>query len=93
MRTDKRRWKRQEQLRAALGIRAGTLRNGSTKSTIFGKVDAQWKPAEGIDLGHSTQHMERLFGVEPWGRSLAGLTPRRRAWQVRCICDSECESS
>eukprot|EP01047_Picozoa_sp_COSAG01_P038930 COSAG01_NODE_3187_length_6441_cov_16.292179_1_plen_41_part_00 len=34
-----------------------------TKSTIFGKMDAQWKPVEGIDLGRSTQHMERCeFG-------------------------------
>ena len=51
------------------GIRIGRLNKGATDATIF----------EGIDIGLSTQDFERLVGVEPRGRTLAGLTVVQRA--------------
>ena len=51
------------------GIRIGRLNKGVTDATIF----------EGIDIGLSTQDFERLVGVEPRGRTLAGLTVVQRA--------------
>ena len=51
------------------GIRIGRLNKGVTDATIF----------EGIDIGLSTQDFERLIGVEPRGRTLAGLTVVQRA--------------
>jgi hypothetical protein len=44
---------------------------------------------EGLDIGTSTQDFERLLGIEPRGRTLAGLTPVERAklkdrWEKWC---------
>jgi ribonuclease HI len=62
-------WGRQEMFRHMHGIRIGRLNKGVTDATIF----------EGIDIGLSTQDFERLVGVEPRGRTLAGLTVVQRA--------------
>jgi hypothetical protein len=56
-------------LRTLHGIRIGWLRDGSTEETMF----------EGLDIGTSTQDFESLLGIEPHGRTLAGLTPVERA--------------